>query len=511
MLLVETNLNTQISLLETSNGKPLKFKGIFAKLDHKTENGRVYSRKLWENVINSKITRERLEKRQILGELKHPEYRDIDIEKSAFIITDLSIKDGYVMGEAEVMPHPTLGGILEVFLRHGCQIGISSRGEGSIVEKSGETYVDDKDFELITFDTTLNPAVTEAVPRTVRESVITNLENLKTNSGNSQLKRVISITEDSINSSKSDMENINSKNNLATGVKLGKLAERYKDKLAANVLLMKENMNLKSILENTNLSINSVKDTNSKLLVKSENLLKRYLESKELIKQGFELFENKSNQLDIFKKDYRFLESKFNSVNKKYQKSLNLVEGLITKLDLYENKLADSESTLEAMRESLSELDTKDEEIQNLSEEIENVKESLEERELSESSKNSKLTKQLRTVNSNIQQLSEKVKLSENKNRRLIKENSDLVNRISELTSLLKEARKEIVSRKRNSENSTALSEDVISERNKIRKGLENNHLKSRKSEITNQTRQSFGESSDEDAVTTELMNKMMS
>jgi len=513
MLLVETNLNTRIKILESQAGKPLKFRGVFAKLDHKTENGRIYSSKLWESVVNSKSVRERLEKRQILGELKHPEYRDIDIEKSAFIITDLFIEGGYVMGEAEVMPYPTLGGILEVFLRNGCQIGISSRGEGSIVEKSGESYVDDKDFELITFDTTLNPAVTEAVPQVMKESIKRGLNNLKTNSDISLLNRVISITEKSIHSSDEPMENIK-QSNLSTGIKLGKILEKYKEKLAANVALIRENAELKSKINRVNTGVSEVKNINTKLLSKSEILLKRYQEAKDLLIQGNQLLENKTEQFNLFKKDYKFLESKYNSVTSKYQRSLSLVEGLVKNIENYENKLETSESTLERMRESLSELEDKDEEIRNLNEEIESVKETLEVKEHKIGTVNSKFEKQL-------QDLTEEIKSTKNKTRTLLKENADLKDQVSELTSLLQEARKMIIQSKRKLAQSqqqetreSALPEDRVeqrAEKREIRDGIHGSKIQPRRKEITNRTDETIGNNPGEDDLTFAVMNKLMS
>ena len=527
MLLVETNLNTEIiTLTESSgNGKPLRFRGKFAKLDHKTENGRIYSRKLWENCINSKSVQDRLERRQMLGELKHPDYRDIDIEKSAFVITRLWIQDGYVMGEAEIAPYPALGGILEVFLRLGCQIGISSRGEGSIVERQGDSFVDEKDFDLITFDSTLNPAVTEAIPEVMKEAVqkgledlknkydeaqkITskNLELLKENADLTELKRVISITENSIHFDNQTM-NTNEKNNFDKGLKFGKIVERYNKQLLKSIQLLKEAEDLKLKLETSNLEVSYLKNLNEKMLTKSETLLESYNNLKDILNQKTGLLEGKSTQQEIFKKDYELLETK-------YKRSLELLSHLLETVDTYESKVSMSESSLDSLKEELQSLEEREEQVEE-----ENRR--LRERTQRDQPKKALLEKAIEDLDSEKESLRRKVKFSESKQKELelkFKEknqkNIELESQISELTNLLSEAKKTIVKykRARNSSKPSTLSEDTNSQKSQIRNNVNNLHkeIPSRSSSITNQTKESFRESNEEDDSMYILMNKMMS
>lgn len=521
MLLIETNLSPKLKLLnEEQKDKPLKFRGIFAKLDHKTENGRVYSKDLWEKCIESTSVQERLRKRQMLGELKHPDYRDIDIEKSAFIITKLWIEDGYVMGEAEIMPHPTLGGILEVFVRAGCQVGISSRGEGSIVEKSGDSHVDPRDFELITFDTTLNPAVTEAQPKMVRESIHNGLESLKEKCSVSQLRRVISVTENSINTNESKMKNTeDSSDSFSKGMKIGKIVEKLKEKMQLNLQLSKENAGLKTQLESSNLQVNSLKNLNEKLISKAETLMESYSKLKEDFENSSALRESKQEQSSILKKEY-------NSLKEKYNKSLDLVSTLMESLDLYEGKLQDSDSTLEQMKSSIIEMEEREIEAENRlrqlkektisvgsekkelrteKEELLNEKVELEEEYTNSLSKNKSLAKSVR-------QLQEQTKNFETKLHRMTRVNSDLESKNQELTALLREAR---IALKKNAkkdkpEDTSSLNEESKGNIDEIKNGvLHNNPLNSRTSKVTNQSSQNINESNEDDS-TSEIMNKMM-
>ena len=519
MLLIETNLSTRIEILnEAQRDKPLKFRGIFAKLDHKTENGRVYSRELWEKCINSDSVQERLRRRQMLGELKHPEYRDIDIEKSAFIITKLWIEGGYVMGEAEITPYPTLGGILEVFVRAGCEIGISSRGEGSILEKAGDSHVDPKDFELITFDTTLNPAVTEAQPKVVKESIHKALETLKEKCSASQLRRVITVTEDSINLPETKMNNSNDNNDsFSKGLKIGKIVEKLKEKMQLNLQLVRENSNLKSNLDKSNLQNNNLKNLNEKLVAKAEELMTRYSSLKESqmsSDKNSKLFkEAKTEQAQVFKKE-------FSDLNEKYNRALVLISGLMESLDGHEQKTLNAESTVRAMKESIRELEQKEtltvrklrmlqEKNREEGNELLNEKTELESEVSSISSENKNLERTTRQLKEQTQKLEQKL-------RSATKVNSELEARNGELTSLLKEARNAIRRQKADLvekvQTTPSLRGDQEQHQRKeeIRNGVSNqNQLNSRTSKVTNQGNVS-GINEEYDDSTSEIMNKLM-
>lgn len=156
---------------EQGSPKPLKIRGIFGKMDEENGNGRIYPRSLWEKILADPKIKSKLENRRMLGELRHPEYRDIDPERSAFVVTKLWAEGSYVMGEAEVLPAPTPGAILEALLSVNIVPGVSSRGEGSVTEKSGKTYVNDEDYDLITFDMTMDPSVGEAFPAVVESAM----------------------------------------------------------------------------------------------------------------------------------------------------------------------------------------------------------------------------------------------------------------------------------------------------------------------------------------------------
>jgi hypothetical protein len=65
-----------------------------------------------------------------------------------------------VFGKLKVLDTPS-GKILKDLIKGGVKLGISSRGVGSVKDKSGLTEVQD-DFQLICFDMVADPSTTGA-------------------------------------------------------------------------------------------------------------------------------------------------------------------------------------------------------------------------------------------------------------------------------------------------------------------------------------------------------------
>jgi len=61
-----------------------------------------------------------------------------------------------VMGKMKILDTPS-GKILQELVRGGVQLGISSRGMGSVSESQGQTMVEE-DFQLICFDMVSEPS-----------------------------------------------------------------------------------------------------------------------------------------------------------------------------------------------------------------------------------------------------------------------------------------------------------------------------------------------------------------
>jgi hypothetical protein len=98
--------------------------------------------------------------RRALGELDHPDSSVVSLANASHVITEMEWDGDNLLGTLEVLPTPK-GKILRELLLAGVQIGISSRGLGSVKSADGEDVVND-DFELLSFDVVSNPSVSGA-------------------------------------------------------------------------------------------------------------------------------------------------------------------------------------------------------------------------------------------------------------------------------------------------------------------------------------------------------------
>jgi hypothetical protein len=159
---------------DTGNGhKKTMLRGLFQHGGVRNGNGRVYPRPILEKEIQRNI--EKIQKKQMLGELDHPTEGKIHLEKVSHCITELKMEpDGKVMGAVEVFDGSDdeggtpKGRILGSLIRRGVQVGISSRGFGSVKQDGDVNEVQD-DFKLITFDIVADPSTPNAYPSAVYE------------------------------------------------------------------------------------------------------------------------------------------------------------------------------------------------------------------------------------------------------------------------------------------------------------------------------------------------------
>jgi hypothetical protein len=141
-------------------------RGIFGKADVKNKNNRVYSKKLWKNVVQSESLQQRIRNRQVLGELSHPDYTEPSLKEAAIIITSLQLDEatGDVIGEAIPAVGTPNGDLLVALLKLGVRPAVSSRGVGDVVNRNGVDYVLEDTYNYITHDLTLDPSVGTAWP-----------------------------------------------------------------------------------------------------------------------------------------------------------------------------------------------------------------------------------------------------------------------------------------------------------------------------------------------------------
>lgn len=156
-------------LVEEKNGKKSHFiEGIFMQSEAKNRNGRIYPKKVMENAVQ-KYVKEQVEKGRAVGELNHPDGPTINLDKVSHLITDLRWEGNDIYGKAKILDTP-MGQIAKGLIEGGVQLGVSSRGMGSLVEKNGQRYVGE-DFQLATVDIVQDPSAHDAFVNGIMEGV----------------------------------------------------------------------------------------------------------------------------------------------------------------------------------------------------------------------------------------------------------------------------------------------------------------------------------------------------
>lgn len=139
--------------------------GPCADLIHDTRNGRTYSEQLWEKTFNNDIVKEMLGNGGIPGELDHPTDRsETCSEKIAIMMPEPPKKgrDGKLYAMFDILDTPC-GRIAYALAKYGFNLGISSRGNGDIIEDfNGKSSVDPDTYEFQCFDLVTLPAVKAA-------------------------------------------------------------------------------------------------------------------------------------------------------------------------------------------------------------------------------------------------------------------------------------------------------------------------------------------------------------
>lgn len=153
---------------DSSGKKSLFIEGIFAQAEKKNRNGRIYPKAVMEKSINTYIENH-VQKKRALGEISHPEGRpQVKPELASHLITELKFNGNDVYGKAKVLETPQ-GQVLAGLLNGGVQMGVSTRGLGTVMEKSGSTFVND-DYVVMAIDAVADPSGIDCFVDAVNES-----------------------------------------------------------------------------------------------------------------------------------------------------------------------------------------------------------------------------------------------------------------------------------------------------------------------------------------------------
>ena len=159
-LIVEHSEDIKL-LTEEKDGKEYTYiQGVFLQGDLKNRNGRVYPMPVLQREVTN-YNENFVQKSRALGELGHPDGPTINLDRVSHKIVELYQDGSNYIGKAKLLETP-MGQIAKNLLREGVQLGVSSRGVGSLESKGGSNYVRD-DFMLTTAaDIVADPSAPDA-------------------------------------------------------------------------------------------------------------------------------------------------------------------------------------------------------------------------------------------------------------------------------------------------------------------------------------------------------------
>ena len=163
----ESNLECIVEKKEDGS-KKYAIEGVFMQSESKNRNGRIYPKKIMEKAVG-KYVDEQVSQNRAVGELNHPEGPTVNLDKVSHLITDLHWEGNDVVGKAQILDTP-MGQIVKGLLEGGVNLGVSTRGMGSLEEKNGIMFVKD-DFVLNTVDIVQDPSAPTAFVNGIMEGV----------------------------------------------------------------------------------------------------------------------------------------------------------------------------------------------------------------------------------------------------------------------------------------------------------------------------------------------------
>lgn len=169
-LICEVNESIKFLVEEKEGKKSFFIEGIFMQADIPNRNGRMYRSNILEKEVE-RYNREYIKENRAFGELGHPQGPSINLDRVSHMIKSLVKEGSNFVGKAKIMDTP-YGNIVKNLMSEGANLGVSSRGMGSLrANNEGINEVQD-DFHLATAaDIVADPSAPDAFVRGIMEGV----------------------------------------------------------------------------------------------------------------------------------------------------------------------------------------------------------------------------------------------------------------------------------------------------------------------------------------------------
>lgn len=210
--------NLKVKSKETNN---TILEGVCAVFGQKNNNQRVYEKD--EYLPHLEYLKEKIEARQLVGELDHPPSFEITLKSASHIVEGLEHDGGDKVNiRVRILENTPNGKVAKALIDGGVNISISSRAAGQVLNE-GKVKL----HRIFTYDLVAEPGFTEAVlKKTVNESLQNNFE-LLTESFNS-LKENSYINKNNLNE-------VSEKLNFANNYKVYKINNKNTPELSKSL------------------------------------------------------------------------------------------------------------------------------------------------------------------------------------------------------------------------------------------------------------------------------------
>ncbi len=167
-----TELNEEVKFITeaTEAGKKEMFiEGVFMQAEKENRNGRMYPLPILTREV-TRYVNEYVNKGRAFGELGHPAGPTINLERTSHLIKELRLEGTDFYGKAKILDTP-YGNIVRNLINEGATFGVSTRGMGSLEERSDGIKVVKDDFYLATAaDIVADPSAPDAFVRGIMEN-----------------------------------------------------------------------------------------------------------------------------------------------------------------------------------------------------------------------------------------------------------------------------------------------------------------------------------------------------
>ena len=146
-LIKEINETVNYLTEDVDGKKSLFIEGPFLVAGVKNRNGRLYEQHTMSKEV-ARYTEAYIDKKRAFGELGHPDTPSINLDRVSHLIVGLREEGNQWIGKAKILDTP-MGNIARNLIEGGAQLGVSSRGMGSLKNVNGVNVVQ-SDFYLAT-------------------------------------------------------------------------------------------------------------------------------------------------------------------------------------------------------------------------------------------------------------------------------------------------------------------------------------------------------------------------